>query len=70
MELSLNADHYEGGVTEQTSLTVKNSTAIDMGAYTCILSNSVGESTPDEFVDVSVLCKYIICEKKKKKGGL
>ncbi|KAK0170097.1 hypothetical protein PV328_010700 [Microctonus aethiopoides] len=57
MELSLNADHYEGGVTEQTSLTVKNSTAIDMGAYACVLSNSVGESTPDEFVDVSVLYK-------------
>ncbi|XP_074098515.1 neuromusculin isoform X5 [Cotesia typhae] len=59
-ELELNEDHYEGGVTEQTSLTVKNASASDMGTYKCVLSNSVGESTPENTVDVSVLYKPIV----------
>ncbi|XP_034935255.1 hemicentin-1 isoform X9 [Chelonus insularis] len=56
-ELTLSEDHYEGGITEQTSLTVKNASASDMGTYTCILSNNVSESTPKDFVQVSVLYK-------------
>ncbi|XP_044589396.1 hemicentin-2 isoform X6 [Cotesia glomerata] len=59
-ELELNEDHYEGGVTEQTSLTVKNASASDMGTYKCVLSNSVGETTPENTVDVSVLYKPIV----------
>ncbi|XP_014297266.1 hemicentin-1 isoform X3 [Microplitis demolitor] len=59
-ELVLNEDHYEGGVTEQTSLTVKNATASDMGTYTCVLSNSVGESMSKDTVDVSVLYKPMV----------
>ncbi|XP_057319542.1 hemicentin-2 isoform X2 [Microplitis mediator] len=59
-ELVLNEDHYEGGVTEQTSLTVKNATASDMGTYRCVLSNSVGESMSKDTVDVSVLYKPMV----------
>ncbi|XP_044016464.1 hemicentin-1 isoform X2 [Aphidius gifuensis] len=56
-ELVLDDERYEGGVTEQTSLTVKNSSSIDMGIYTCILSNSVGKSTSDDEINVSILYK-------------
>ncbi|XP_015602867.1 uncharacterized protein LOC107271413 isoform X4 [Cephus cinctus] len=54
-ELQLKGDHYDGGITEQTALKVKNSTPSDMGIYTCILENSVGKSTTQDFIDVSVL---------------
>lgn len=59
-ELVLDDERYEGGVTEQTSLTVKNSSSIDMGVYICILSNSVGKSTSDDEINVSILCNYWI----------
>lgn len=59
-ELELNEDHYVGGITEQTALKVKNSTRNDMGIYTCILENSVGESTSEDFVNVSVLYRPVV----------
>lgn len=57
-ELILTDDHYEGGITEQTALTVKNSTPSDMGSYKCVLDNNVGSSNSEDIVQVSVLCKY------------
>ncbi|XP_012280549.1 hemicentin-1 isoform X2 [Orussus abietinus] len=59
-ELTLNKEHYEGGITEQTALMVKNATQADMGTYTCILSNDIGESKTDDYVDVSVLYKPVV----------
>ncbi|CAL7940719.1 unnamed protein product [Xylocopa violacea] len=59
-ELSLNNDHYEGGITEQTALTVKNATPSDMGSYKCVIENNVGASTSEDFVDVSVLYKPVV----------
>ncbi|KAK2579264.1 hypothetical protein KPH14_008224 [Odynerus spinipes] len=56
-ELTLDEERYEGGITEQTALTVKNATASDMGSYKCILGNSVGSTTSKESVNVSVLYK-------------
>lgn len=58
-ELILTDDHYEGGITEQTALTVKNSTPSDMGSYKCVLDNNVGSSNSEDIVQVSVLCKYL-----------
>ncbi|KAK9303054.1 hypothetical protein QLX08_005158 [Tetragonisca angustula] len=59
-ELILTDDHYEGGITEQTALTVKNSTPSDMGSYKCVLDNNVGSSNSDEIVQVSVLYKPVV----------
>lgn len=49
-------DHYDGGEASYAPLTVRNASSSDMGKYTCILENSVGESTVQDFIDVSVLC--------------
>lgn len=57
-ELVLTDDHYEGGITEQTALTVKNATPSDMGTYKCVLENNVAASTSEDVVQVSVLCEY------------
>ncbi|XP_017883950.1 uncharacterized protein LOC108627282 [Ceratina calcarata] len=59
-ELVLNNDHYEGGITEQTALTVKNATPSDMGTYKCVLDNNVGPSTSEDVVQVSVLYKPVV----------
>ncbi|XP_043278897.1 uncharacterized protein nrm isoform X3 [Venturia canescens] len=50
-------DHYDGGEASFAPLTVRNASSSDMGRYTCILENSVGESTVQDFIDVSVLYK-------------
>ncbi|XP_043491381.1 hemicentin-2 isoform X2 [Polistes fuscatus] len=61
LELTLDEDeHYEGGSTENTALTVKNATATDMGSYKCILENSVGATSSKESVNVSVLYKPVV----------
>lgn len=57
-ELVLTDDHYEGGITEQTALTVKNATPSDMGTYKCVLENNVAASASEDVVQVSVLCEY------------
>lgn len=57
-ELVLNDDHYDGGITEQTALTVKNATPSDMGSYKCILENDVASSVSEDTVEVSVFCTY------------
>ncbi|XP_076242835.1 neuromusculin isoform X2 [Calliopsis andreniformis] len=59
-ELVLNEDHYEGGITEQTALTVKNASSSDMGTYKCILDNNVGSSASEDVVEVSVLYKPVV----------
>ncbi|XP_076632490.1 neuromusculin isoform X2 [Colletes latitarsis] len=59
-ELALTEDHYEGGITEQTALTVKNATPTDIGSYRCILDNNVGSSKSEDIVEVSVLYKPVV----------
>lgn len=54
----LNDEHYDGGITEQTALTVKNATPNDMGFYKCILQNNAGISISEQTVEVSVFCTY------------
>ncbi|KAH0948157.1 hypothetical protein HN011_006125, partial [Eciton burchellii] len=59
-ELVLNDDHYDGGITEQTALTVKNATSSDMGSYKCILENDVASSVSEDIVEVSVFHKPVV----------
>ncbi|XP_078046874.1 neuromusculin [Augochlora pura] len=59
-KIILTEDHYEGGITEQTALTVKNASASDMGTYKCILDNKVGTSVSDDVVEVNVLYKPVV----------
>lgn len=47
----------KGEHEDKTSLTIKNATRHDRGAYTCILENKVGKSTSANSVYVSVYCK-------------
>ncbi|XP_012531938.2 hemicentin-1 isoform X2 [Monomorium pharaonis] len=59
-ELVLNEEHYDGGITEQTALTVKNATPSDMGSYKCILENNAGTTVSDDAVHVSVFYKPMV----------
>jgi len=56
----LNEEHYDGGITEQTALTVKNATPSDMGSYKCNLENNAGSSISEDAVQVSVFCTYCL----------
>ncbi|XP_011262411.1 hemicentin-2 isoform X3 [Camponotus floridanus] len=59
-DLVLNEEHYDGGITEQTALTVKNATPSDMGSYKCILENNAGSSVSEDDVEVSVFYKPVV----------
>ncbi|XP_024889774.1 hemicentin-1 isoform X4 [Temnothorax curvispinosus] len=59
-ELVLNEEHYDGGISEQTALTVKNATPSDMGSYKCILENSAGSTVSEDTVQVSVFYKPVV----------
>ncbi|XP_014473464.1 PREDICTED: uncharacterized protein LOC106743787 isoform X4 [Dinoponera quadriceps] len=59
-ELVLNDDHYDGGITEQTALTVKNATPSDIGSYKCILENNAGSTVSEDIVEVSVFHKPVV----------
>ncbi|XP_011878933.1 PREDICTED: hemicentin-1 isoform X2 [Vollenhovia emeryi] len=59
-ELALNEEHYDGGITEQTALTVKNATPSDMGSYKCILENNAGSTASEDAVQVSVFYKPVV----------
>ncbi|XP_018054355.1 PREDICTED: hemicentin-1 isoform X1 [Atta colombica] len=59
-ELVLNEEHYDGGITEQTALTVKNATPSDMGSYKCILENNAGPTISEATVQVSVFYKPVV----------
>lgn len=56
----LNEEHYDGGITEQTALTVKNATPSDMGSYKCILENNAGPTISEDAVQVSVFYKPVV----------
>ncbi|XP_075987595.1 neuromusculin isoform X9 [Anticarsia gemmatalis] len=52
-----NTTHYEGGTTEQHSLIILDANGDDMGNYTCVLGNVVGNGTSEESIDVNVMFK-------------
>nr|XP_049705942.1 hemicentin-2 isoform X6 [Helicoverpa armigera] len=52
-----NTSHYEGGTTDQHSLIILNANGDDMGNYTCLLGNAVGNGTSEDSIDVNVLFK-------------
>ncbi|KAJ0170414.1 hypothetical protein K1T71_013785 [Dendrolimus kikuchii] len=52
-----NTSHYEGGTTDQQALIILDARGEDMGNYTCVLSNSVGNGTSNDTIDVNVLYK-------------
>ncbi|XP_049814950.1 hemicentin-1 isoform X1 [Schistocerca nitens] len=56
----LNADHYEGGTTDQTTLLIKNATRFDQGVYECGLENDVGAENSTNSVNVSVYFKPVV----------
>nr|XP_053621027.1 uncharacterized protein LOC128681264 isoform X2 [Plodia interpunctella] len=49
--------HFQGGTTNQHSLIILNVTGEDMGNYTCLLANFVGNSTSETSIDVNVIFK-------------
>nr|XP_037875884.1 uncharacterized protein LOC101737333 [Bombyx mori] len=49
--------HYQGGTTDQHSLIIMNARGVDMGNYTCLLTNSVGNGTSEDNIVVNVLYK-------------
>lgn len=53
-----NTTHYEGGTTDQHSLIILDANGGDMGNYTCVLGNDVGNGTSEESIDVNVMCKF------------
>ncbi|XP_053981934.1 hemicentin-1 isoform X3 [Hylaeus volcanicus] len=59
-ELVLTDDHYDGGTSEQTDLTVKNATPSDQGTYRCILDNNIGPSVSEDIIEVSVFYKPVV----------
>ncbi|CAK1595229.1 unnamed protein product [Parnassius mnemosyne] len=56
-KLNVNSSHYEGGTTDQHALIIVNARGEDMGNYTCLLSNIVGNGTTNETIDVNILYK-------------
>ncbi|CAG5027639.1 unnamed protein product [Parnassius apollo] len=55
--LNVNSSHYQGGTTDQHALIIVNAKGEDMGNYTCLLSNTVGNGTTNETIDVNILYK-------------
>ncbi|XP_072934032.1 uncharacterized protein nrm isoform X4 [Epargyreus clarus] len=49
--------HYQGGTTDQHSLIILDARGEDMGNYTVLLGNYVGNGTTEEYIDVNVLFK-------------
>ncbi|KAF9809315.1 hypothetical protein SFRURICE_015589, partial [Spodoptera frugiperda] len=43
-----NTSHYEGGTTDQHSLIILDANGGDMGNYTCVLGNAVGNGSSEE----------------------
>ncbi|KAG7295111.1 hypothetical protein JYU34_022059 [Plutella xylostella] len=52
-----NTARYEGGSTDQQALIITKSTGKDMGNYSCLLANAVGNGTSEGTIDVNILYK-------------
>ncbi|CAK1549321.1 unnamed protein product [Leptosia nina] len=55
--LNVNTSHYNGGTTDQHALIILDANGDDMGNYTCLLANIVGNGTTEEIISVNVLFK-------------
>ncbi|XP_045507806.1 uncharacterized protein LOC123703740 isoform X5 [Colias croceus] len=55
--LNVNTSHYQGGTTDQHALIILDANGDDMGNYTCLLANVVGNGTTGEMISVNVLFK-------------
>ncbi|XP_047508893.1 hemicentin-2 isoform X5 [Pieris napi] len=55
--LNVNSSHYQGGSTDQHALIILDANGDDMGNYTCLLANVVGNGTTEEIISVNVLFK-------------
>ncbi|XP_045532342.1 hemicentin-1 isoform X2 [Pieris brassicae] len=55
--LNVNSSHYQGGSTDQHALIILDANGDDMGNYTCLLANVVGNGTTEELISVNVLFK-------------
>ncbi|XP_045485353.1 hemicentin-1 isoform X3 [Pieris rapae] len=55
--LNVNSSHYQGGSTDQHALIILDANGDDMGNYTCLLANVVGNGTTEEMISVNVLFK-------------
>ncbi|KAI5639567.1 immunoglobulin domain-containing protein [Phthorimaea operculella] len=49
--------HYQGGTTAQQSLIILDARGSDLGNYSCLLANEVGNGTSQDSIDVNVLYK-------------
>ncbi|XP_013145690.1 PREDICTED: uncharacterized protein LOC106108902 isoform X2 [Papilio polytes] len=56
-KLNVNSSHYEGGTTEQHALIIVSSRGADLGNYSCLLANTVGQGTTNETIHVNILYK-------------
>ncbi|XP_013161702.1 PREDICTED: hemicentin-1 isoform X3 [Papilio xuthus] len=56
-KLNVNSSHYEGGTTEQHALIIVSSRGEDLGNYSCLLANTVGQGTTNETIHVNILYK-------------
>ncbi|XP_044729273.1 hemicentin-1 [Chrysoperla carnea] len=53
-------EHYEGGDTEQPALHIKKVTREDMGRYSCVLGNSVGQQESENDIFLNVHYKPVV----------
>ncbi|CAH2061672.1 unnamed protein product, partial [Iphiclides podalirius] len=55
--LNVNNSRYQGGTTDQHALIIVKARGEDMGNYSCLLANTVGNGTTNETIDVNILYK-------------
>ncbi|XP_047541252.1 uncharacterized protein LOC125074070 isoform X1 [Vanessa atalanta] len=56
-KVNVNNSHYQGGTIDQHSLIILDASGDDMGNYTVLLANTVGNGTTNETISVNVLFK-------------
>ena len=56
--LTLTPEKYDGGITDNPPLIIKNVTRDDMGFYSCICKNSVGAQKSEETAFLNIQCMY------------
>ncbi|XP_064075314.1 hemicentin-1 isoform X8 [Vanessa tameamea] len=56
-KVNVNNSHYQGGTIDQHSLIILDASGDDMGKYTVLLANTVGNGTTNETISVNVLFK-------------
>ncbi|XP_045781158.1 hemicentin-1 isoform X3 [Maniola jurtina] len=57
VRVNVNDSNYQGGTPDQHSLIILNASGKDMGNYTVVMANTVGNGTTNETISVNVLFK-------------